>query len=113
MQDGAPPHYANSVRNLLNALPGGWIGRYGTIEWVPRSPDLMPMDFFLWGAKKDPVYNSKPHSLDDFKIAIMTHFNDINSNKELCTRVCEFVISSVTKCIQQNGWLNIYYNHLF
>ena len=32
MQDGAPPHYGNSVRNLLNTLPGGWIDRRGTIE---------------------------------------------------------------------------------
>ena len=45
MQDGAPPHDPNSIRNILNALPGGWIGRYGTIEWAPRSPDLTTMDF--------------------------------------------------------------------
>ena len=32
MQDGTPPHYANSVRNLPNTPPGGWIGRRGTIE---------------------------------------------------------------------------------
>ena len=31
MQDGVPPHYANSVRNLLNTLSGGWIGTYGAI----------------------------------------------------------------------------------
>ena len=62
------------------------------------------MGFFLWGAMKDPVYNIKPHSLDDLKIAIMMQFNAINSNMELCTKVCESIISRMTKCIKQNGW---------
>jgi hypothetical protein len=34
MQDGAPPHYATVVRNLLDTLPGGWMGRRGPIEWA-------------------------------------------------------------------------------
>ena len=79
MQDGAPPHYANSARNLPNALPGGSISRYSTIEWALDHPILCPL-IFLWGAMKDPVYNSKPHSLDDLKIAITTQFNAINLN---------------------------------
>ena len=70
----------------------------------PRSPDLTPRDFFLWGAMKDPVYNSKPRGMGDLKMAITTHFNAIKSNKELCTRVCKFVISHATKCVEQNGW---------
>ena len=40
MLDGVPPHYANSARNLVNTLPDGWIGRRGTIEWAPRSPEF-------------------------------------------------------------------------
>ena len=52
---------------------------------------------------KDPVYNSKPGSLDDIKMAIMTQLNAINSNKELCAIVCEFIISHMVKCIEQNG----------
>lgn len=46
-QDGAPPHYSVAVRNYLNnTFPERWIGRRGTIEWPPRSPDLTPLDFF-------------------------------------------------------------------
>ena len=82
MQERALSHSANSVRNLLNALPGGWIGRYGSIERASRSPDLSLTDFFLWSAMKDPVYNSKRHSLDDLKLAIGMQFNAINSYKE-------------------------------
>ena len=49
-QDGAPPHFATHVRNFLNAtFQERWIGRRGSIEWPPRSPDLTPMNFFFLG----------------------------------------------------------------
>jgi len=28
-----------------------WIGRGGTIAWPPRSPDLTPLGFSVWGKK--------------------------------------------------------------
>ncbi|CAD0200597.1 unnamed protein product [Chrysodeixis includens] len=33
-----------------------WIGRFGPVRWPPRSPDLTPMDFFLWGFVKGEVH---------------------------------------------------------
>ena len=49
-QDGAPAHYALDVRAWLDSkFENQWIGRGGPIEWPPRSPDLTPCDFFLWG----------------------------------------------------------------
>ena len=49
-QDGAPAHYAQQVKAFLNEkFFSQWIGRGGPIEWPPRSPDLTPLDFFLWG----------------------------------------------------------------
>ena len=32
-----------------------WIGHDEPICWPPRSPDLTPLDFFLWGYVKDHV----------------------------------------------------------
>jgi hypothetical protein len=56
-QDGAPPHFGNVVRDTLDSeFPGRWIGRTGPIPWPPRSPDLTPPDFFLWGYVKDKVF---------------------------------------------------------
>ena len=61
-QDGAPAHWKLSVRAYLNEnLPGRWIGRAGNddsvlLKWPPRSPDLTPCDFFLWGYVKGLVY---------------------------------------------------------
>ena len=65
-----------------------WVDRQTWYNrWAPRTPNLRPMDFFLSGAMKDSVYNSKPSSLDDLEMVITTQFNAINSNKELCARV--------------------------
>ena len=61
-QDGAPPHWKLTVRAYLNEkLPGRWIGRAVDgdnvlLKWPPRSPDLTPCDFFLWGYVKGLVY---------------------------------------------------------
>ena len=60
-QDGAPPHFCLDARRYLDHnLPRGWIGRRGPIEWPPRSPDLTPCDFFLWGILQEKVYARSP-----------------------------------------------------
>ncbi|KAJ4428699.1 hypothetical protein ANN_25692 [Periplaneta americana] len=62
-QDGAPPHYALMADRRL---PGKWIGRRGAVEWPARSPDLTPLDFFLWGhlkSVKTPILISKIYIL--------------------------------------------------
>jgi len=35
-----------------------WIGREGPTHWPPRSPDITPLDFFLWGYVKDKVFST-------------------------------------------------------
>ena len=60
-----------------------WIGR-GTanddhIPWPPRSPDLTPMDFFLWGYIKSKVYVRNYDNLDDLKTSITAAFQDIST----------------------------------
>jgi hypothetical protein len=52
-QDGAPPHYLEEVgKYLITRFPGHWIGRVAPIAWPTHSPDLTPLDFFLWGFVK-------------------------------------------------------------
>ena len=43
MQDGAPPHYAQKVCDLLDTFSVDWIGRRASIDWAPRSCYLTPM----------------------------------------------------------------------
>ncbi|PSN39977.1 hypothetical protein C0J52_20372 [Blattella germanica] len=62
----APPHFAIIVRDYLNeTFPGRWIGRASPRLWAPRSPDLTPMDFFIWGFIKSKVYQVKINSLEN------------------------------------------------
>lgn len=84
MQDGAPPHWARTVRQWLNdKFPNRWIGRGGVddsnIRWPPRSPDLTPCDFFLWGFLKQKVYTTRPQNLDELKVRIKAAFQLVNN----------------------------------
>ncbi|EZA56082.1 hypothetical protein X777_03192 [Ooceraea biroi] len=65
-QDGAGPHNARIVTNFLNQqFPGRWMGRYGPIRWPARSPDLNPLDFFLWGYCKEVIYRQLPETIEE------------------------------------------------
>lgn len=77
-QDGAPAHYGQNVRGYLDQIfPQRWIGRRGHIEWPARSPDLSPLDFFLWGHLKSVVYRERPNNLHDLEHRIMEAVQDI------------------------------------
>ena len=53
-------HFSCFVTDVLNKrFPDAWIGRGGPIPWPTRSPDLSPLDFFLWGYIKNIVYAEK------------------------------------------------------
>ena len=59
--DGAPLHFTNAVRDHLNVtFPDRWMGRNGPILWPARSPDLTPLDYFLWGHIKDSLQETDP-----------------------------------------------------
>ncbi|KAJ4448240.1 hypothetical protein ANN_10254 [Periplaneta americana] len=67
-QDGTPPHFRLTVRELLNeVIPGRWIDRRDPVEWPPKLPDLTPLDFFLWGHLKSVVYSNRPRKLDELQ----------------------------------------------
>lgn len=60
MQDGAAPHVAKSVKQfLLNHFGADIISRDFPNAWPPRSPDLNPCDFFLWGSPEEPCFPSQ------------------------------------------------------
>ena len=108
-QDGTRPYFTEEVRADLNThLPKKWIGRRGPIEWPPKSQDLSPMNFFVWGYLKNQVYNKKVYvkklrNVDDLKIRIQEEFTAIRVNKELIKRVTESVNERVAECINANG----------
>ncbi|GFT38640.1 putative DD41D transposase [Trichonephila clavipes] len=64
-QDGATCHTAHATIDLLKDTFGDrLISRFGPVYWPPRSCDLTPLDYFLWGYVKSLVYADKPQTLD-------------------------------------------------
>lgn len=69
--DNAPAHTARASQDVLHELFGNnYIGRGGRIFWPPRSPDLNPLDFFLWGFIKEYEYRSEIETLEQLVACI-------------------------------------------
>ena len=81
MHDGAPPHWGLCVRTWLDQhFPQRWMGRGSpTKPWPPRSPDLTPCDFFLWGFIKSKVYERPLQDIADLKHRIISAFHLVTS----------------------------------
>lgn len=93
-QDGASIHTTLAVRRFLDRKFGRkWIGRYSNYPWPARSPDLTPLDFFLWGYLKSKVYLQRPfrdldhleNTIRECAMAIPQRFL-INAVKEVSRR---------------------------
>ena len=102
-QDGAPPHWTLNVRDWLNAnFPQRWIGRLPSpMQWPPRSPDLTPLDFFLWGYIKSKVYRIPCPNLAELRQRIIEAFNEVSA--EMIQRVIVEYERRLRKCIEVAG----------
>ena len=79
MQDGATCHTSRqSMAVLREMFPGKLISLRGDIGWPPRSPDLNPCDFWLWGALKERVFATQHENLDDLKNTIRQEIQTIH-----------------------------------
>ncbi|GFW18823.1 uncharacterized protein TNCV_5132761 [Trichonephila clavipes] len=77
-QDGATCHTARAAIDLLkDTLGDRLISRFGPVNWPPRSCDLTPLDYFLWGYVKALVYADKPQTLDHLEDNIRRVIADI------------------------------------
>ncbi|GBM29650.1 hypothetical protein AVEN_125297-1 [Araneus ventricosus] len=80
MQDGGLPHISNPVKRLLSAHFGNdrIIRNHFPINWPPRSPDLNPCDFWLWGYLKHVVFSGMISNLAKLKTRIAQHIHNIS-----------------------------------
>ncbi|GFX67719.1 putative transposable element [Trichonephila clavipes] len=77
-QDGATCHTARAtIDSLKNTFGDRPISRFGPVNWPPRSCDLTPLDYFLWGYVKSLVYADKPQTLDHLEDNIRRVIADI------------------------------------
>ncbi|GFY02513.1 hypothetical protein TNCV_3503941 [Trichonephila clavipes] len=81
LNPSAGSHRQNSARATIDLLKDTFgdrlISRFGPVNWPPRSCDLTPLDYFLWGYVKSLVYADKPQTLDHLEDNIRRVIADI------------------------------------
>lgn len=100
--DGAPPHTALQARRVLDAsYPDRCIGRGGPVNWSARSPDLNPLDFFLWGTVKQYLYRERINSREELEERIIEAFATVTP--EMLRNAQQSLIQRARLCIQCGG----------
>lgn len=100
--DGCPAHYSQTARDILDVdFQGRWIGRGGPVHWPARSPDLTPLDFFLWGYLKDKVYRNVPTTRENMRERILDGCHSIPV--ELLLRTHDSFRRRIEKCVEMEG----------
>lgn len=111
-QDGCPAHNARIVRAYLEEIfPNRVISTTSEIPWAPRSPDLAPNDFFLWGHLKSKIYghaHERPRNLDELRAKIVAALEAITP--EVLSNVRREFYDRLGYCEAQQG--NIFENLL-
>ena len=80
------------------------VGTYRSDQWPPRSPDLTPSDFCLWGWMKSGVYKEKVNTRDELVACIMNSAALIKQEHEDNLRRATCTIAKrVEKCIEVDG----------
>lgn len=66
-QDRTLQHFAQNVWTYhKKEFPNSWIGKTGQIQWPAKSPDLTPLDLFLWGYLKGKLFFIFSNILQEF-----------------------------------------------
>jgi hypothetical protein len=101
-QDGTPEHYGEDFRQWLNdTYPGRWIGHGGPIAWPPQSPDLTPVDFFVWGNLKEHVYLVPHRTIEDLVGRLQEAVTMVDAN--MLRRVRENAVRRTAVCLETDG----------
>ncbi|CAH0560385.1 unnamed protein product [Brassicogethes aeneus] len=105
-------HYVRQTTDLLQTkFPDRVISRNFALNWPPRSCDLTPLDYFLWGYVKDQVYADNPLTIEALKANIERAIREIEP------QLCQNVITNFNKRIDvlancRERWRNIRTSYL-
>lgn len=103
-QDGAPAHGTREVRRRLSEVfENRVVALRHDVEWPPRSPDLTPCDFFLWGYLKQKVFATPPQDLQDLRRRIVDSTNELRERPQFIRQAFEEMNKRTNLCFQRNG----------
>ena len=103
-QDGAPAHRSAAVRDRLQEVfPDRVIGMGHAVEWPPRSPDLTPCDFCLWGYLKQRVFlPGPPRTIAELEERIRVEVRSLRRTR-IVRRGVHHMAVRAQRCIQLDG----------
>ena len=99
-QDGATTHTARGSLRFLEDIFADRVIAEGM--WPARSPDLTPLDFWLWDELKEKVYADNPQTLDHLRRNITAEVNNITQDR--LQSVFANLIKRAQKCVEANGF---------
>lgn len=105
LHDGAPPHQCQEVQQLLNStFPNRWIGKGGKEPWPPQSPDLNPIDFYVWKHIKETIDDRKEiKTCEEYKAQITSAFESFRNDSNHFEMISTTMDHTVLLCIRENG----------
>ena len=99
-------HRAHTARRSMGMLrelfPGRLVSLRGDISWPPRSPDISPPDFFLWGYLMTEMYKHRPRNLQELKDVIRQEVAAIP--REVTRRTMGSFRERLRECLNNGQW---------
>lgn len=78
----------------------GW-GQIGQLDDPPRSADLTPLDFFIWGHLKEIVYKTPLQNREDLEMRVRLAINEITELQ--LENVLRGTVTRIRLCRENNG----------
>lgn len=101
-QDGAPAHNSRVVREYISArFPEKSISTYSVTPWPARSPDLTPLDFFLWGYIENCVYKQNFETEEELRQLVLAAFHSVTP--QMLTNVLNNTVLRSYLCLENDG----------
>lgn len=101
-QDGAPAHNSRAVREYLSMrFPEKIISTHSETPWPARSPDITPLDFFLWGFVKNRVNQQNFATEEELTGLVLEAFASITP--QMLISVLESTVRRCYLCLENNG----------
>ena len=103
-KDKAPCHWARIVHDRLQILFRERIVGIGHYREFPAcSPDLTPLDFYVWGFVKSKVNLTLPGSLDELERIIRNEVQALRRSR-VPHRAVAAMWTKAERCLDVGGW---------
>jgi hypothetical protein len=96
-------HFSRALQDVSNTCRDRRTGREGPTAWRPRSPDLNPLDFYLWGHLRPLVYAAPVAREEASHHRIVDASHTIRNYSAIFAQMPQFMMRRVEACIESHG----------